>query len=111
MRMETLTYKEYESLKKAIRELGWAWQSYQQEVPDGWYEFKYQTIVRHFIQSEEEDKLFADVRHRRFPKRVKVPKMIYASMKELAEISIQLQDVLANPPYGSQIQSENVNKS
>lgn len=98
-KMVTLSYKEYEKLETAINGLGWVWQSYQREFPDGWYEFKYQTILRHFIVGEKEENLKAKVQHKRFPKCVKMPLPIYREMKELAEIYADIQTALENPPY------------
>lgn len=101
MKMETLTYKEYEQLELAVKGLGWVWQSYQREIPDGWYTFKYQSILRRFLINEGEEHLIAQVQRKRFPKCVKIPKLAYKEMKELADIYLELQDVLAHPPYGS----------
>ncbi|MBP1042816.1 hypothetical protein I6N95_17505 [Vagococcus sp. BWB3-3] len=109
MKMEMVSYKEYERLESAIKGLSWVWQSYQREIPDGWYEFKYQHILRGFLLNEGEETLLAQVKHKRFPRCVKIPKPVYHEMKELASIYDELQDVLANPPYGSKPMKEFIN--
>lgn len=100
MKNITLSYEEYERLEHAIKGLGWVWQTYQREVPDGWYEFKYHVVLRRFIADELEENLLAQVTRYRFFKRVKVPRAVYRELTELAGIYEELNRVLAYPPYG-----------
>ncbi|MBP1040130.1 hypothetical protein I6N95_03805 [Vagococcus sp. BWB3-3] len=101
MKKQTITYEEYDRLKQWVNELPWVWQEYQRKAPDGWYEFKYQGILRQFISEEGGDQLFSQARRLRWGKRVRLPKSVYQDMKELADICLELQDVLAYPPFGS----------
>lgn len=101
--MKTISYREYACLKQQVQELGWVWHQYQQKWPDGWYEFKYQPVLRHFSRTNREEFLLSQVHHKRFFHRVKMPNAVYLELKELANIRLELQDVLDNPPYGSQV--------
>lgn len=101
LKMATISYKEYDTLKRAIQGLGWTWQEYQRKVPDGWYEFKYQNILRHFMATDAEETLLGQAQPKRFPKCVKLPRPVYREMKDLEIIYNDLQDVLDTPPFGS----------
>lgn len=99
--MKTLSYEEFKHMKQAVMELSWVWRRYQQNEPDGWYEFKYQHVVRDFLKVDGEEKLLSQANHKRLTRRVKLPIGTYLTLKELADISLELQDVLEHPPYGS----------
>ncbi len=99
--MKILSYEEYKQLKRAVMELNWVWRRYRQDDPDGWYEFKYQHVVNPFLENDGEEHLLSQACHKRLTRRVKLPVVVYLTLKELAEISVELQDVLAHPPYGS----------
>ncbi|MBP1040234.1 hypothetical protein I6N95_04325 [Vagococcus sp. BWB3-3] len=101
MKQLTISQSEGERLIQAVKGLGWAWQTYQREVPDGWYEFKYQPVLRQFMASDMEDQLLSQVRATWF-KRIKLPVTVYRELMELATIYEELQDALDHPPYGSQ---------
>ncbi len=103
MKMKTLSYEEFKQIKRAVAELNWTWRRYQQNEPDGWYAFKYQHVVRAFLSTEEEEKLLSQASYKRLTRRVKLPLGTYLTLKELADISLELQDVLAYPPYGSKM--------
>ncbi len=96
-----LSLDEYHQLKEKVEELAFVWQEYERENPNDWYIFKYQGIMRHFLSHESSEYLYDSVRQLRFSSKVKLPLTVYRELIELSNISRELQDVMAHPPYGA----------
>ncbi len=91
----------YHQLKEKVEELSFIWQEYERKNPNDWYIFKYQGVMRNFLGHESSDYLYDSVRPSRFTSKVTLPLTVYHELIELSDISRELQDVMAYPPYGS----------
>ncbi|MBP1044233.1 hypothetical protein I6N95_24800 [Vagococcus sp. BWB3-3] len=106
MKRKRISYDEYEQLKVSLKGLAWTWQSYQDQFPNGWYDFKYSPRLRQFIDCDQEESLLSQGHYKSFPKRVVFPQTVYNEIKELTLIHEELLDVLAHPPYGTCLSSQ-----
>ena len=97
----TLPVERYRQLKQEVEELTFVWQEYERKNPNDWYTFKYQGVMRSFLSHESGEYLFELVQPARFSSKVKIPLTVYQELVELSDISQELQDVMAHPPYGS----------
>lgn len=99
--MIKLSCDRYHYLKEKVEELTFVWQEYDRKNPNDWYYFKYQSVMRLFLAHDSSDYLYEAVQSVHFSSKVKLPLKTYHELVELADISKELQDVMAHPPYGS----------